>query len=537
MTMHDATMTAASYADRLHALFAGSDEGHGIYDPNKVSPASAGGKVQPNSIRTPPGPATVALWADHLAGKAALGVVPIMAGDVCCWGCIDIDKYNGTLSHADLVADIAACEMPLVVCRSKSGGAHLFAFATEPVPAATMQNALKVVAAALGYEPSTEVFPKQVSAADKKKGGSWLNMPYFRGEETDRYAYKAGGLAMTVSEFLSAAEAAAVPASVVEGVASGASRPKAKAGGAVGGDTPRSLADARRQLGAWVKKLENAPKGKSNDLLNDAALEMGGWYRDTGIPREAVETMLHAAFEAHKLAVGASQAETDAEFSNVWPRAFQDGIAGYEFRGASGGNYPVFEKVVRIMGDEEAEFEVHLVGCEMFIANARQMARYADFLVRCVSVGKMFLPMKPEAWSKLVGLALAGAEIRHLPMSETLEGQLFDALDEFCTNRHTSDQVEDCLLGRAALVEEEGRFYFRHKAFCTNIGRDSTNTFRGVSSTKVGRMLNAMGTESVDWGKTTKRLRGKTVELRWVRADMFDKREPLGLPPMPRDPV
>ena len=534
MTMHDATMTAASYADRLHALFAGSDKGHGYYDPNKVSPA-AGGKVQPKHL-TPPGPATVALWADHLAGKAALGVVPIMAGDLCRWGCIDIDQYHD-LSHADLVAEIAAREMPLVVCRSKSGGAHLFAFATEPVPAATVRRALQAVAAALGYKPSTEVFPKQVSAAEKEKGGSWLNMPYFRGEETDRYAYKAGGLAMTVSEFLSAAEAAAVPASVLEGVASGASQPKAKAGGAVGGDAPRSLGDARRRLSAFAKELESVPKGESNTLLNNAALAMGGWHRDTDISRDAVETALRTAFEAHKLAVGASQAEADAEFSEVWPRAFEDGIAGYEFRGASGGNYPVFEKVVRIMGGDETEFEVRLVGCEMFIANARQMARYGDFLVRCVSVGKMFLPMKQDAWAQLVTPALAGAEIRHLPVSETLEGQIFDALDEFCTNRHASDRVEDCLLRKAALVEEDGRYYFRHKDFFDYLGNDSRNTFRGVSSEKVGRTLNAIGTDSVDWGKTTKKLRGKTVELRWVRSDMFDKREPMGLPPMPRDPV
>ena len=460
MNMHDATLTAASYADRLHALFAGSDKGHGYYDPNKVSPA-AGGKVQPKHL-TPPGPATVALWADHLAGKAALGVVPIMAGDVCRWGCIDIDEYG--ISIPDLLEKASRQKVPLVVCRSKSGGAHLFAFATEPVPAATLRRALQAVAAALGYKPSTEVFPKQISAAEKEKGGSWLNMPYFRGEETDRHAYKAGGLAMTVSEFLSAAKAAAVPASVLEGVASGASQPKAKAGGAVGGDAPRSLGDARRRLSAFAKELESVPKGESNTLLNNAALQMGGWHRDTDISRDAVETALRTAFEAHKLAVGASQAEADAEFSEVWPRAFEDGIAGYEFRGASGGNYPVFEKIVRIVGGEKTEFEIHLAGHGSLVVDASRLTNYRRFQEACLgALGTMFFPMKEAEWAKLLQEPLNNATARELPADMSVAGRFAAAIYQFCNNQHKARHIDELALTgpRVFEDEDEGRTYFR----------------------------------------------------------------------------
>ena len=49
---------------------------------------------------------------------------------------------------------------PLVTFRSKSGGAHLFLFAKEFIPASLMQSKLKAMADALGYAGS-EIFPKQ----------------------------------------------------------------------------------------------------------------------------------------------------------------------------------------------------------------------------------------------------------------------------------------------------------------------------------------------------------------------------------------
>jgi hypothetical protein len=43
------------------------------------------------------------------------------------WGCIDIDSYAG-FDHQKLINKIKQFKLPLVVCRSKSGGAHVFLF-------------------------------------------------------------------------------------------------------------------------------------------------------------------------------------------------------------------------------------------------------------------------------------------------------------------------------------------------------------------------------------------------------------------------
>ena len=59
-------------------------------------------------------------------------------------------------------------KLPLIVCRSKSGGAHVFLFTKENIPASLMQSKLKEMAIILGYEGS-EIFPKQTEILS----GTW----------------------------------------------------------------------------------------------------------------------------------------------------------------------------------------------------------------------------------------------------------------------------------------------------------------------------------------------------------------------------
>ena len=70
------------------------------------------------------------LWEKHLKGEGpALGIIPITENNTCRWGCIDIDQYN--FNHLDLINNIRKLKLPLIVCRSKSGGAHVFLFTKE----------------------------------------------------------------------------------------------------------------------------------------------------------------------------------------------------------------------------------------------------------------------------------------------------------------------------------------------------------------------------------------------------------------------
>jgi len=140
------------------------------------------------------------LWEKHLKGEGpALGIIPITENNTCRWGCIDIDEYN--FDHRSLINNIRSLNLPLVVCRSKSGGAHVFLFTKDFIPASQMQGALKKMAITLGYEGS-EIFPKQVEIlVERGDTGNFLNLPYHNQMKGLRYAIKDNGEAATMEEF------------------------------------------------------------------------------------------------------------------------------------------------------------------------------------------------------------------------------------------------------------------------------------------------------------------------------------------------
>lgn len=189
-----------SLAEWFMQVFAGNMEAHGTYTSEERSQSKAKVEIK-KGVRTLKQPVTIELWERHLKGITPLGVVPIRPDNTCSWGCIDVDIYP--LDHITLAQRIAKLKMPLVVCGSKSGGAHLFLFTKEPVPAIAMKRKLAEFASSLGYG-SCEIFPKQ-SQIDSAHGdvGNWLNMPYYGGARTTkRHGYSRRGEAISPEEFL-----------------------------------------------------------------------------------------------------------------------------------------------------------------------------------------------------------------------------------------------------------------------------------------------------------------------------------------------
>ena len=184
-------------AEQFLQLFRGSERAHGFFE---IKKDRGDGKKQGKAITIKTSGPTVALWHQHLEGEYGLGVIPITDSNECFWGCIDVDVYP--LDLAELIKNIEKQKLPLVVCRSKSGGAHVLLFVSEPVEAGDMQDKLREVAAGLGYG-GLEIFPKQRQVlADRGDIGSWLNMPYFGGDNSTRYALSDKNKALSMEEFL-----------------------------------------------------------------------------------------------------------------------------------------------------------------------------------------------------------------------------------------------------------------------------------------------------------------------------------------------
>ena len=182
--------------ERFKKIFTGLERAHGV---TKVGQSNGDGtKVQGKSF-IKRDPVTDQLWLDHLQGRDSLGIIPINDDNLCIWGCIDIDSYAG-FDHKKLVDKIFNLHLPLVVCRSKSGGAHVFLFTDNYVTAKLMQDKLTQIKAVLGYSGS-EVFTKQTELKSEDDTGNFLNLPYFNGDDTTRYAFDRMGQAVNLEGF------------------------------------------------------------------------------------------------------------------------------------------------------------------------------------------------------------------------------------------------------------------------------------------------------------------------------------------------
>jgi hypothetical protein len=199
---------------RFLALFQGYERKYGTYEARKPGDS---GKVN-GRAQTVKGELTAELIDGHLTGDGlGIGVVPLREDNTCMFGVIDVDiqgqvKLKEDLG--DLEKRIRAFKMPLVICRSKSGGAHLYLFMREPIPATLMKTTLENWAAMLGYA-GCEVFPKQVERTSADDVGNWINLPYFKARATPRYAL-IQGRGVQLGEFLDHAESFRVTAKQLE---------------------------------------------------------------------------------------------------------------------------------------------------------------------------------------------------------------------------------------------------------------------------------------------------------------------------------
>ena len=139
-------------------------------------------------------PITLQHYIDHLEGRISLGVVPIGDDDFCKFGALDDDTHKkdkkniqkwSKEKYQKLLDKIKFLKLPLTVCKSKGGGAHMFLLLDKFYKAKDVRHILKKFAYALGYErDDIEIFPKQDTLTNKdgtRGDGSFINLPYHNG--------------------------------------------------------------------------------------------------------------------------------------------------------------------------------------------------------------------------------------------------------------------------------------------------------------------------------------------------------------------
>jgi hypothetical protein len=184
--------------EKFYSLFQGNQRNHG--------------RLTPDGSKFSEGAATEELFKKHLDGDDSIGIVPVRDDGTCGFAAIDIDYHGeGEADFEKLEAIINKHNLPLVMCRSKRGGAHLYIFLKEPVQCQRIRALLARWATILGHQ-GCEVYPKQnrlEGLGRHRSKGNYINLPYQNGHAdlSDQLRYCIHeGQPVTLDKFIEIAE-------------------------------------------------------------------------------------------------------------------------------------------------------------------------------------------------------------------------------------------------------------------------------------------------------------------------------------------
>lgn len=198
-----------SYIDEFAKLFAGLDRAYTKVDVRQGVNISKGNKMETLN-RCVREPLTRGIIENHINGTQCVGIYPTTQDNTACFGAIDIDQYDWSPDKRGLfLKRIADFNLPLIPCKTKSGGLHLYLF-TRPSVAADVQRYLKILASMLGLTSNknnnhVEIFPKSVKIIGANDVGSAITPPYFNAHDTTRYALDKNGAPLSFEDFILAA--------------------------------------------------------------------------------------------------------------------------------------------------------------------------------------------------------------------------------------------------------------------------------------------------------------------------------------------
>jgi len=467
---------------RFKAIFQGLDIAYGTY---RIERAKDSGKQAGKAmvIRKPP---TDELWVKHLEGvEPSLGIIPIRADNSCIWGCVDIDQYP--LDLAGLVMKVRKLGLPLVVCRSKSGGAHVFLFTSEPVPASDMQRYLKAVAALLG-ESGREIFPKQTEIlVERGDTGNFLNLPYFGGDDGLRYGINDDGTSATLEQFYALHEKyVQTPPLAFPEEPKQAENPIKDGPPCLQALCSQGFPEGTRNnglfnVGIYLKRAEGTN-------WEDKMLEYNMKYFDPPLGMGEIQ-IISKQLQKKDYKYKCKDAPINSFCNSGLCRSRKFGI------GADSADTPQMSSLSKYNSEPPLWFmdingkRVELETDSLFNQIAFQKA--------CVEKVNMLPPtLRRQDWEGLLNALLREmVELEHIVEATedtSISGRFADLMEEFCTHLQQAMDRDEILLGRPWTCEEEGKVYFRIKDIEPFLRR---NNFLSLSAPKMAQRLRDMGGE------------------------------------------
>ena len=490
---------------KFSTIFDGLQEAYGTY---RVDKTQTNGKNTGKAgiVREP---RTTKLWEGHLSGKgASVGIIPINASNQCKWGCIDIDQYP--LDHKLLIDKIRKMKLPLVVCRSKSGGAHLFLFSVDWVDARDMQKSLQHISAALGYGES-EIFPKQVKLnLERGDVGNFLNMPYYNAEEGLRYAFLDDGTSATLEEFFALYEEhKQTPEQIMKLQ--------------VESSADMSDFDGGPPCLKILAKLKISEGGRNNGMFNvgvylrkaypdsweSEILRYNMEYFDPPLPLSEVNVVAKQV-QRKDYAYKCNDAPINSYCNKELCKTMKFGI-GAAVAGVPIANLRKYNSTPPVwfldVNGEPLELDTEALMSQ--VAFQKACTDQLNILPRTVA---------KQQWESRISTLLTEMKenesaIIEVAQDASIAGQFYDYLEEFCSYLQTAQDKEEILLRKPWTDEENNLTYFRLKDFEAHLRK---NKFFELKSHKIAQRLRDINGES-----TVLKIKGRGVRVWYIPA--FEK--------------
>ena len=466
------------------------------------------GKNQVNSF-VQRGEPIVDLWEKHLGGEEpSLGIIPITDDNSCRWGCIDIDDFTIDLKAVN--AKLHEREFPLILCRSKSGGAHLFLFTKEHVPAALMRLRLTEMAASLGYA-SHEVFPKQTQIlSERGDTGNFLNLPYFGGDNTTRYSLDEKGEVNTLEQFLDYADLKEL------------TQKEAADFKVVGEKTP-ALKEGPPCLQYLIS--QGFPQGTRNNGLFNLGIYAKLFDPDNweSLLEEYNREYLTPPLGSSEVLTILKQLKTKEYHykCNDQPIASHcnSGVCKTRRFGISPLTaMPSFGSLTKQNSNPPVWFlDVESNRLEMLTEDLQNQTRFQRVCME--TIDKMPPKMSERAWQGVIQNLLDNVTIIEVPQDASVEGQFQDLLESFCTDRAQAQTKEEILLGKP--FTEAGQTSFRLSDLEAYLQR---HNFRYFSRPKITARLRDLGASH-----SGQNVKGRFVNL-WSVPSFDTQTDPFDLP-------
>lgn len=476
--------------EELKSLFIGNDRSIGQWNPktNKLHTI----KDQPLEDKH---------WKNHIDGVMGIGMVPILDDHQCWWGAIDIDCHGEDVPEIDLIeleAKVTKLDLPLAVCRTKSGGAHVYCFASKPMKASLMQDSLTQWAGWLGYK-GAEIFPKQTKLAGKGQSrarGNWLNMPYFGGKNTDRYCVH-GGKKVGVHFFLEYAESIRVsPADILEK--------------SVGehGDAPPCIQEMMKngvESGYRNLAMYNAVVYLKRAFPNDyreRAREFNVDVFDKPMePKEAEKVIKSASRRDYQYKCQEEPCRSRCNASACVKRAF--GIDEDEHSTLFLGGLPEFTRLDKILTDP-FQWILYVDGKSLPPMSISQLMDYRHVRAMSAEVLHRMPPsMKLDKWAQTLDGMLQDCNEVEAPEDASVSGVILNHLADFLqrtdfdADPEDSDLRQRIKLGSPVLQNHQGNkvIFFEGKSFVDYLKKKRADEKKGHQLWAVLRMAGVQHTK------------------------------------------